>query len=69
MASHTPSRNIIYEHFGKLGLAGSLEDSNKTVKKVFESLTEGQRKCFISFDEINIKPGQHYQGKYVLGTQ
>ena len=28
-----PSRNIIYEHFGKLGLAGSLEDSNKTVKK------------------------------------
>ena len=33
---------------------------------MFESLTEGQRKCFISFDEMNIKPGLHYQGKYVL---
>ena len=54
-----PSWNIIYEHFGKLGLAGCLEDSNKTVKKVFESLTEGQRKCYISFEEINIKPGLH----------
>ena len=62
-----PSRNIIYEYFGRMGLAGSLEDSDKTVKSVFESLNEGQRNCFISFDEIHIKPGLRYQGKYVPG--
>ena len=52
-----PTRNTIFDYFGKLGQAGSLDECVKTVKKVFESLNEGQRKSFISFDEIHIKPG------------
>ena len=63
-----PTRNNIYKYFGKLGLAGSQEDSNKTVKNVFEALNEKQRQWYISFDEVHIKPGFHYQGKYVLGN-
>ena len=62
-----PTRNTIFDYFGKLGQAGSLDECVKTVKKLFESLNEGQRKSFISFDEIHIKPGLHCQGKYVLG--
>ena len=54
-----PCRNTIYEYFGKLGLAGTLDECNKTVKRVFESINEGQRNSFISFDEIHIKPGLH----------
>ena len=35
-------------------------------KQLFDSLNEDQKTCFISFDEIHIKPGLHYQGKYIL---
>ena len=62
-----PHRNTIYEYFGKLGLAGSLDECERTVKRVFESLNEGERNCFITFGEIHIKPGLYYQGRYVLG--
>ena len=62
-----PCRNTIYEYFGKLGLAGSLDECERTVKRVFESLNEGERNCFITFDEIHIKPGLYYPGRYVLG--
>ena len=62
-----PTRKTIFDYFEKLGQAGSLDECVKTVKKIFLSLNEGQRKSFISFDEIHIKPGLHYQGKYVLG--
>ena len=61
-------QNTIYEYIGKLGLVGSLDEYNRMVKRVFETLNEGQRNCFISFDEIHIKPVLHYQGKYILGN-
>ena len=63
-----PCRNTIYEYFGKIGLAGSLDECERTVHTVFDSLNEGQKTCFISFGEIHIKPGLHYQGKYILGN-
>ena len=31
-------------------LAGSLDECNRTAKRVFETLNEGQRNCFISFE-------------------
>ena len=62
-----PCRNTIYEHFGKIRLAGSSDECERAVHAVFDSLNEGQKTCFISFDEIHIKPGLHYQGKYILG--
>ena len=44
-----------------------MDECERTVKRVFESLNEGERNCFITFDEIHIKPGLYYQGRYVLG--
>ena len=63
-----PCRNTIREYFGKHGLAGGLKACERTICNVFSALNEGQKDCFISFDEMHIKPGLHYQGKYVLGN-
>ena len=63
-----PSRNTILNYFGRLGLPGGFEECEKTLQNVFSTLDENQKTCFISFDEIHIKPGLHYQGKYVLGN-
>ena len=63
-----PCRNTIYEYFEKIGLACSLDECKRTVHTVFDSLNEGQKTRFISFHEIHIKPGLHYQGKYILGN-
>ena len=60
--------NTIRHYFGKNGLAGGAKECERTIKNVFCSLNDGQRDCFISFNEIHIKPGLQYQGKYVLGN-
>ena len=52
-----PSRNTICDYFGRIGIAGSNQECERTLKKVFSSLNDGQKHCFISFDEIHIKPG------------
>ena len=31
-------------------------------------MNDGQKQCFVSFDEIHVKPGLYYQGKYVVGN-
>ena len=62
-----PSRNTICNYFGKHGLAGGAIECERTINNVFLSLHDGQKDCFVSFDEIHIKPGLQYQGKYVLG--
>ena len=63
-----PCRNTLFNYFGNLGLPGSVDECEKTLRNVFSNLNDGQKQCFISFDEIDIKPGVHYQGKYVLGN-
>ena len=63
-----PSHNTICDYFGKIGIAGSDKECERTLKKVFSNLNDGQKHCFISFDEIHIKPGFQYQGKYVFGN-
>ena len=52
-----PSCNTICKHFGKHGLAGATIKHERTINNVFQSLNDGQKDCFISFDEIHIKPG------------
>ena len=37
-------------------------------EKCVSSLNDGQKDCFLSFDEIHLKSGLQYQGKYVLGN-
>ena len=63
-----PCRNTICDYFGKNGIAGGIKECERTLKKVFSSLNHGQKNCFIYFDEIHIKPGLQYQGKYVFGN-
>ena len=63
-----PCRNTIYEYFGKHGLASGLIECERTLRNVFPCFNEGQKCCFISFDEMHIKPGWQYQGKYLIGN-
>ena len=63
-----PSRNTVCDYFGKHGLAGGAGECERTTKNVFSSLNDGQKDCFLTFDEIHIKPALQYQGKYVLGN-
>lgn len=63
-----PCCNTICDYFGKNGIAGGIKECERTLKKVFSSLNHGQKNCFISFDEIHIKPGLQYQGKYVFSN-
>ena len=49
-----PSRNTICDYFGKCGLVGGLKECERTLRNVFSSFNEGQKDCFISFDEIHI---------------
>ena len=63
-----PCRNTIYEYFGKHGLASGLIECERTLRNVFPCYNEGQKCCFISFDEMHIKPGLQYQGKYLIGN-
>ena len=62
-----PSQNTICNYFGKHGLAGGAIVCGRTSNNVFLSLNDGQKDCFVSFDEIHIKLGLQYLGKYVLG--
>ena len=55
-------------YFGNQGLAGELIEYERTLQNVFQCFNEGQKCCFISIDEMHIKPGLQYQGKYVLGN-
>ena len=55
-----PCTNTLQSYFGKLGIPGSEEECTNTVRRVFEGLTDNQKSCFISVDEIHIKPGISY---------
>ena len=63
-----PCANTVRDYFGKYELTGGAQECEKTVKTVFSALNDGQKDCFLSFDEIHIKPGLQYQGKYVVGN-
>ena len=45
---------IMLENYG---LTGGVQECKKTVKIVFNALNDGQKDCFLSFDEMRIKPG------------
>ena len=63
-----PCPNTVQHYFGKYGLTGGAIECEKTIKNVFSALNEGQKDCFLSFDEIHIKPGLQFQGQHVLGN-
>ena len=63
-----PCPNTIRDYFGKYGLTGGANECRAAVTNVFRALNDGQKDCFLSFDEIHIKAAFSYQGKYVMGN-
>ena len=63
-----PCSNVVRDYFGKYGLTGGANECKSAVNNVFNALNDGEKDCFLSFDEIHIKPGLGYQGKYVMGN-
>ena len=63
-----PCRNTVRDYFGKRGLVGGSNECKRTVHNDFSTFNDGQKDCYISFDEIHVKPGLQFQGKYVLGN-
>ena len=63
-----PCPNTVRNYFGKYGLTGGAKECKAAVNNVFNSLEKGQKNCFLSFDEIHIKPALQYQGQHVLGN-
>ena len=59
-----PCPNTIRDYFGMQGIAGSLIECERTLSNAFPCFNEGQKCCFISFDEMHIMPGLQYQGKF-----
>ena len=53
---------------GNMVWLGAPWNANEQSKICVPSLNDGQKDCFLSFDEIHVKPGLQYQGKYVLGN-
>ena len=62
-----PSYNTIMSYFDKIGSPGSSHDCSNTIKRVFSELTDMQKHCFVSVDEINIKPDIRYRGNHLIG--
>ena len=63
-----PCRNTLYKFFGNIGIPGGLKECGRTLDEVFKSLNNGQKQCFLSFDEISVKASINYQGKYIMGN-
>lgn len=62
-----PHVNTLLSFFGRLGSPGSIQNCSQTVSKVFDVLDKGQKACFVSIDEINIKSNISYTGSHIVG--
>ena len=56
-----PSINTLKFYFG------SIEECKNTLGKIFAKLDGLQRICYLSVDEINVKPSVRYNGKSLIG--
>ena len=63
-----PHPKTINSCFGKLETPGSIDECQKTVDKVFSSLTGNQLYAKILVDEIHIAPSIRYRGNHVIGN-
>ena len=61
-----PCEKTLRNYFGKFGTAGSVEECKTAVNTVFQKL-EGQKLCFITADEVHIKPSIRYRANHIIG--
>ena len=64
---YLPAEATLKTYFGRLGTPDSIEDCRNTVGKVFEKLANLQKLCFISVDEMHVKPAIRYRGNKLIG--
>ena len=57
---------MLKSYFGALGSPGSIEECENTLENVFAKLDGLQRICYLSVDEINVKPSVRYNGKSLI---
>ena len=62
-----PSIKTVKSYFGKLGSPGSLSECSEVVSNVFSKLDGFQKYCFITADEIHVKPSLQFQKDKVIG--
>lgn len=62
-----PCDNTLRNYFGKLGTVGSMEECKTVVKNVFDELHGLDKVCFITADEIYVKPAVRYRANHIIG--
>lgn len=62
-----PSSVTLKKHLGKFSSVGGEDECRETVSTVFSKLNDGQKKCFILFDEVYVKPSIRYRGGHLIG--
>ena len=62
-----PSQKYLRSYFGKLGSPGSFNECKEVIDRVFLKLDDNKKICFISADEIYVKPANRFRGNHIVG--
>lgn len=62
-----PTEKTIRSYFGEIGSPGSENDCQATLRQVFSKLSDKERFCFITVDEITVKPALRYRANHIIG--
>ena len=62
-----PSIKTIKSYFGKLGSPDSLRKCSEDISNVFSKLNGFEKYCFITADEIHVKPSLQFQKDKIIG--
>jgi len=62
-----PSIKTLKSYFGKLGSPESIRVCREVISSVFSQLSEIEKYCFITADEIHVKPSIQYQKDQIIG--
>ena len=62
-----PSIKTVKSYFGKLGSPDSLHECSEVISNVFSKLNGFEKYCFITADEIHVKPSLQFQKDKIIG--
>ena len=62
-----PSEKHLKSSFGKLNTPDSLNECKDVIQKVFSGLIDTQTLCYVTADEIYIKPEIRFRGNHIVG--
>ena len=62
-----PSDKTLRGYFGKLGSSGSAEECKLVVQRIFDPLEDNKTFCYITADEIYVKPSIRYRANHIIG--